>query len=184
MFKITKNTIAKNPKGYIVFIVVMNFHKNFSITKIFPSRFPGIFANIFKHKIIPVYCISWSRYPIATATGAEIRTDVWLCYSYTPARSLVLVKPDRQLKTVLCKGGLTLEQLVVDNDDVIISEIIHNILWMISAAAYCNKLINSTPPALVNPDLYVKEVDFTALVGDCLYLWNFHLKFISMTIAL
>ena len=52
-----KNTIAKNLNGYIVFIVVMDFRKNFSIAKIFPSKFPGIFANIFKRKIIPVYSI-------------------------------------------------------------------------------------------------------------------------------
>ena len=48
MFEIAKNTIAKNFNGYIVFIVVMNFCKNFSILEIFPSRFPGIFAKIFK----------------------------------------------------------------------------------------------------------------------------------------
>ena len=59
MFKIAKNLIAKNFNGYIVFTVVMNFRKNFSIAKIFPSRSPGIFANIFKRKIIPVYSI-WS----------------------------------------------------------------------------------------------------------------------------
>ena len=47
--------IAKNFNGYIVFIVVMNFREHFSIAKIFPSRFPGIFANIFQHKIIPIY---------------------------------------------------------------------------------------------------------------------------------
>ena len=55
MFEIAKSTIAKNFNGYIVFIVVMNFRKNFSIAKIFSSRFLGIFANIFKCKIIPVY---------------------------------------------------------------------------------------------------------------------------------
>ena len=58
MVEIAKNMIAKNFNGYIVFIVGMNFRKHFSTAKIFPSRFPGIFANIFntfKHKIIPVY---------------------------------------------------------------------------------------------------------------------------------
>ena len=58
MLEIVKNTIAKNFNGYIVLIVVMNFRKNFSIAKIFPSRFPGIFANILKRKIIPVYSSS------------------------------------------------------------------------------------------------------------------------------
>ena len=33
----------------------MSLHQNCSITKIFPSRFPGIFATIFQLKIIPVY---------------------------------------------------------------------------------------------------------------------------------
>ena len=47
--------IAKNFDGCIVIIVMMNFHKNFAIAKIFPSRFPGIFTNIFQCKIIPVY---------------------------------------------------------------------------------------------------------------------------------
>ena len=32
----------------------------FSITKIFPLKFPGIFANIFQRKIIPVYDSQWS----------------------------------------------------------------------------------------------------------------------------
>ena len=49
MFKIAKNIIAKNVGGYIVIIVVINVGKNF------PSKFPGIFANIFQRKIIPVY---------------------------------------------------------------------------------------------------------------------------------
>ena len=55
MFKMAKNTIAKNFNVYIVFIVVMNFRKNFSIAKFFPSRFPGIFTILFKRKTIPVY---------------------------------------------------------------------------------------------------------------------------------
>ena len=43
-------------------IVVMNFRKNVSIAKVFPPSFPGIFANIFKCKIIPVYqcCHQWA----------------------------------------------------------------------------------------------------------------------------
>ena len=57
MFEIAKNMNEKNFNRCIVIIVVMNFHKNFSITKIFPSRSPGIFANIFQCKIIPVYSI-------------------------------------------------------------------------------------------------------------------------------
>mgnify|MGYP001795051126 CR=1 len=55
MFEIEKNTIAKNFKGFIVIIVMKNFCKNFLISKIFPLRFPGIFANVFQCKIIPVY---------------------------------------------------------------------------------------------------------------------------------
>ena len=47
MLEITKSSIAKNFNGYIMFIVVVNFRKNLLIPKIFPSRFPGIFANIF-----------------------------------------------------------------------------------------------------------------------------------------
>ena len=38
-FEIAKNTMAKNFNGYIVIKVVMNFRKNFSIAKVFPSRF-------------------------------------------------------------------------------------------------------------------------------------------------
>ena len=57
MFKIAKNTIEKNFNGCTVSIVMINFRKNFSIAKNFLSRFPGIFANIFQHKIIPVYSI-------------------------------------------------------------------------------------------------------------------------------
>ena len=55
MFKIAKNTIATNFNVCIVFIAVMNFRKKFFNCKNFLSRFPGIFANIFKRKIIPVY---------------------------------------------------------------------------------------------------------------------------------
>ena len=58
MFEITKNTITEIFNGYIVIRIVINFH-NFWIAKIFPSRFPGIFANIFQRKIIPVYSISY-----------------------------------------------------------------------------------------------------------------------------
>ena len=54
-----KNTIANNFDSYIAFIVVVNFRKHFSITNIFPSRFPGIFANIFQHKIILIYSNCW-----------------------------------------------------------------------------------------------------------------------------
>ena len=61
MLEIAKNLIAKKFNGYIVIIVVMNFHKNFSIANIFPSWFPGIFANIFQCKIIPVYSIWHSQ---------------------------------------------------------------------------------------------------------------------------
>ena len=57
MFEITKNMIAKNFNGDIAFIVTMNFRKNFSIAKIFPSSFPGLFTNIVKRKRIPVYSI-------------------------------------------------------------------------------------------------------------------------------
>ena len=57
MFEIAKNAIAKSFNGYVVIVVVTNFRKNFSIAKIFRSRFPGIFANIFKLKIIPAYSI-------------------------------------------------------------------------------------------------------------------------------
>lgn len=57
MFKTAKNTIAKNFTGYIVIIIVMNFPKKFSIANIFPSRFSGVFANMFQHKIIRVYSI-------------------------------------------------------------------------------------------------------------------------------
>ena len=55
IFEIAKKTYRKKFNGYIVFIVVINFCKNFSIAKIFPSRFPGIFTNTFQCKIIPVY---------------------------------------------------------------------------------------------------------------------------------
>ena len=55
MFKIAKSTIAENFDRYIVVILIMNFHKKISTAKVFPSNFPGIFANIFQHKIIPVY---------------------------------------------------------------------------------------------------------------------------------
>mgnify|MGYP001792611374 FL=1 len=47
--------IAKNFNDYVVIIVVMNFLKKFSIVKIFPSKFPTIFANLFQHKVIQVY---------------------------------------------------------------------------------------------------------------------------------
>ena len=50
MFEITKNF-----NGDIAIIVMMNFRNNLSIAKIFPSKFPGILANIFQRKIIPVY---------------------------------------------------------------------------------------------------------------------------------
>ena len=55
MFEIVKNTITKNVDGYTVIVVVINFWQNLSIAKIFPSRFPGIFANTVQRKIIPVY---------------------------------------------------------------------------------------------------------------------------------
>ena len=56
--KSENNTIAKNFNDYIVFIVVMNFRKNFS------SRFPGISANTFKRKIVPVYSILSRNDPV------------------------------------------------------------------------------------------------------------------------
>ena len=49
--------IAKNFNGSVVIIVVIKFCKYFSIADIFPSRFSGMFTNIFKCKIIPVYSI-------------------------------------------------------------------------------------------------------------------------------
>ena len=55
MFEIAKSTIKKMFNACIVIIVVMNFHKNVSIVKFFPSKFPGILANIFRRKIISVY---------------------------------------------------------------------------------------------------------------------------------
>ena len=54
MFEIARDMIVKNFNGYIVIIAVMNFHQKISIVKICPSNFPGIFANIFQHKIILV----------------------------------------------------------------------------------------------------------------------------------
>ena len=59
MFEIARNVIAKNFNRYAVIIVMMNFLRNFSISKTFPSRFPGIFANSFQRKIIPVYSTSY-----------------------------------------------------------------------------------------------------------------------------
>lgn len=50
-----KNIIVKKLSGYIVIVVVMNFHQNVSIAKIFSVKFPGIFTNTFEHKQIPVY---------------------------------------------------------------------------------------------------------------------------------
>lgn len=38
---------------------MINFHKNFSIAKIFPSKFTGIFANIVQRKIMLVYSIMY-----------------------------------------------------------------------------------------------------------------------------
>ena len=43
--------IAKNFNGYIVFIVLMKFLKNFSMAKIFPSKFSAIF----QRERIPLY---------------------------------------------------------------------------------------------------------------------------------
>ena len=58
MFEIAKHKIEKNPNGYnIVIIVVINFHKDFSVVKIFPSKVPRICSNIFQRKIIAVYSI-------------------------------------------------------------------------------------------------------------------------------
>ena len=90
VFEIAKNTIAKNFNGYIVFIVVTNFRKDFSIAKNFPSRFPDIFANIFKRKIIPVYNIIQNI--------AELSKNIiifftlkYLCTQYTRSTSLSLL---------------------------------------------------------------------------------------------
>ena len=50
--------------GCMVIIVQMNFLKNFSIAKIFPSKFPGIFTNIFQRKIIPAYSTESVEYDL------------------------------------------------------------------------------------------------------------------------
>ena len=52
MLEIAKKDDCKTIQCYIA---VKTLRKNFSIAKIFPSKFLGIFANIFQRKIIPVY---------------------------------------------------------------------------------------------------------------------------------
>ena len=90
--KSQNNTIAKNFNGYIVFIVVTNFRKDFSIAKNFPSRFPDIFANIFKRKIIPVYSSFTSRLLKSTCmTFCHLDQDVLVSVASYAKRSLYLI---------------------------------------------------------------------------------------------
>ena len=46
-FEIAKDTIAKIFNGYTVFIVVMNFRKNFSIAKVFSIKVSWHFRKYF-----------------------------------------------------------------------------------------------------------------------------------------
>ena len=47
--------MARNFNCYVVISVAIISHKKLNILKHFPSKFPGIFANLFQRKIIPVY---------------------------------------------------------------------------------------------------------------------------------
>ena len=64
--------------------------QKFSIAKNFPSTFPGIFTNIFKHKIIPVYStdchwklmflLSFSQDGLTTKTLVVMRYNELICH--------------------------------------------------------------------------------------------------------